>query len=411
MELSKAAIDKACLCICRWLHPKQASIRELQVMTTPRSVLHGADNVIALLNGVAPHLRAVGIQAVLPAASMAALGQCRELVELHLDCELDFDLSVLSELRKLQRVVTFLPGMIPEDFPKGGQSLMPWLTSLPKLRELALQGVPRDFHTWVHRLTGLKDLKLQGYTSNTGFGTGVLQHGLSQLVCLTSLHVEGSEYLTIGDADTVMHAVARLGSLHRLTLANCTVVQEEAWCPSLARLSHTLTYLDLHEIWGLRNPMQLSSLVRLRCLHFSKPDIPGIAGIPAGFRSDVNAWSGVERLTLQNCDFTIWPKGLAFLQHLRHLDLSKNRLMAISAQLSRLTALSELILQGIDDLTVASSVVCSFAQLNLLDVRDCEPVVLEGSLPQLVRHVPVFLFTCIRTPAEQRKLGQPATWW
>ena len=51
------------------------------------------------------------LKQVIPAASIAALAQCRELTELHLNCESDFDLAPLSHLRKLARIVTFLPGV------------------------------------------------------------------------------------------------------------------------------------------------------------------------------------------------------------------------------------------------------------------------------------------------------------
>ena len=119
---------------CRWLQPKLGHIRELVFATTPRTILRTDQGVVTLLTSLAPQLRTAGIHAVIPAGSITALAQCTQLVELHLNCESDFDLSPLTCLQKLQRIVTFLPGVIPEDFPQCGTSFMPWLAALPHLR-------------------------------------------------------------------------------------------------------------------------------------------------------------------------------------------------------------------------------------------------------------------------------------
>ena len=87
------------------------------------------------------------------------------------------------------------------------------------------------------------------------------------------------------------------------------------------RLSESLTCLELHELWGLAGPSQLSRLQNLRAFSFSKPDIPGIIGLPPAF--DINVWQRLQQLSLQNCDLLTWPRGIWLLQHLQRLDLSR----------------------------------------------------------------------------------------
>ena len=80
--------------------------------------------------------------------------------------------------------------------------------------------------------------------------------------------------------------------------------------------------------------------------------------------------------------------------------LCRNQLAGISPRLALLPLLNELILQDNDNLVVSTAVVCTIARLAVLDVRGCEAAVLDGSRHRLLRHVPSFLFSCLRTTAE-----------
>lgn len=76
----------------------------------------------------------------------------------------------------------------PEDFPLCGASLMPWLASLPRLQDLSLQGVPKDWAMHASSLTALKTLSVLGYNVNDS-APRRLYSGLSCLHSLTSLQV------------------------------------------------------------------------------------------------------------------------------------------------------------------------------------------------------------------------------
>ena len=77
--------------------------------------------------------------------------------------------------------------------------------------------------------------------------------------------------------------------------------------------------------------------------------------------------------------------------------LRRNRLTKLSMNLSRLVKLQELILQENNKLTISAATLCSITQLAVLDVRGCEPAVLDGSLHRILRHVPEFLFTTLQS--------------
>ena len=81
-------------------------------------------------------------------------------------------------------------------------------------------------------------------------------------------------------------------------------------------------------MWGMAGPSQLSALVNLRCLAFSKPMIPGNIGLPPMlYTSTWQSWNKLQELSLQNCDLASWPKGLWGLGLLRKLDLSRYAVM------------------------------------------------------------------------------------
>ncbi|KAK9809718.1 hypothetical protein WJX73_009349 [Symbiochloris irregularis] len=360
-----------------WIKPKQSSIKELLFATTPRSILQSDQGLItsALLTSLAPQLRTAGIHAVIPTASITALAQCRELTELHLNCESDFELAPLANLSKLVRIVTFLPGVNPEDFPQCGASLMPWLACLPRLQDLTLQGVPRDWAVYASSLTSLKTLSLLGYNVN-GSAPRQLYSGLTRLPSLTSIQVEGSQFHPVGDADSVMAAAAKLSTLQRLVIRNCTVLSSETWCPSLRRLSASLTRLELHELWGLSGPSQLSKLANLRCLAFSKPQVTGSVGLPPMlYTSTWQSWNSLQELSLQNCDLASWPKGLWGLSLLRRLDLSRNR----ASNLAQL---------------VGAAVVCSMIGGHLAGVQHRRPANVASSQPPQLTARPVVVHGC-----------------
>ena len=76
----------------------------------------------------------------------------------------------------------------PEDFPLCGASLMPWLASLPRLQDLTLQGVPKEWALHASSLTSLKALNVLGYNVNDS-APRRLYNGLSCLQSLTSIQV------------------------------------------------------------------------------------------------------------------------------------------------------------------------------------------------------------------------------
>ena len=65
---------------------------------------------------------------------------------------------------------------------------MPWLASLPCLRDLTLQGVPQEWPAHAPSLTALRALHLIGYNVN-GSAPRLLHSGLTRLSQLTSLQV------------------------------------------------------------------------------------------------------------------------------------------------------------------------------------------------------------------------------
>ena len=81
-----------------------------------------------------------------------------------------------------------MPQVNPEDFPQCGASLMPWLTSLPHLRDLSLQGVPQDWASHASGLAALRTLSLAGYNINND-APHVLFCGLTCITGLVSLQV------------------------------------------------------------------------------------------------------------------------------------------------------------------------------------------------------------------------------
>ena len=191
-------------------------------------------------------------------------------------------------------------------------------------RDLTIQGVPQGWAEQAGALTALQALQLNGYSLNSA-APRACYSGITALRGLTRLHVAGSPFHAVGDADSVMAAAAALPALRELSLRSCAVLSPQTWCPSLRSLAGSLTSLEVHELWGLAGPMQLSALRCLRSLAFAKPELPGIDGLPAAFRGDVDAWHHLQHLSLQNCDLTCCPRGVWLLRQLRSLDLSRCR--------------------------------------------------------------------------------------